>query len=138
MANISGWEKFRKAVTGSYSEKTELALAQERAAEKAAAIAIEKAKAEAAAKKKAAEEAASKAESARVAKVKADAERMAKNAAPKKTSAGTGKTTSVTPTKKAPAKKLPKDGDGDGKIFDGTPQERPAPKKKTAPKKSSK
>lgn len=44
MANISGWEKFRKAVTGSYSERLTLAIAQENAAKKAAAIAVERAK----------------------------------------------------------------------------------------------
>lgn len=44
MANISGWEKFRKAVTGSYSERLTLAIAQENAAKKAAAIAAQRAK----------------------------------------------------------------------------------------------
>jgi hypothetical protein len=44
MAKISGWEKFRKAVTGSYSERLTLAIAQEGAAKKAAAIAVERAK----------------------------------------------------------------------------------------------
>ncbi len=33
------------------------------------------------------------------------------------------------------AAKLPKDGDGDGKIFDGTKNEQPAPKKKAPAKK---
>ena len=34
------------------------------------------------------------------------------------------------------AAKLPKDGDGDGKVFDGTKKEKPAPKKAT-PKKQA-
>ena len=145
MANISGWEKFRKAVTGSYSEKLTYQLAQEKAEQLAAARMAEKARLEAAAAKKKAEEAAAKAESARVAKVKADAARMAKNAAAAKPAAkkpaSTGKTASITP-KKATAKPAPKkatghkanavDGDGDGLVQDGTPFERPAAPKKKA------
>lgn len=38
MAKISGWEKFRKAVTGSYSEKLTLELAKEAAARKVAEL----------------------------------------------------------------------------------------------------
>ena len=150
MANISVWEKFRKAVTGSYSEKLTYQLAQEKAEQLAAAKMAEKARLEAAAAKKKAAEAAAKAESARVAKVKADAERMAKNAAAAKPAAkkpvakkpaSTGKTASTTP-KKATAKPAPKkatgykanavDGDGDGLVQDGTPFERPAAPKKKA------
>ena len=121
MANISGWEKFRKAVTGSYSEKLTFEIAREEAELKAKQEAARARLAAQQAKARAEEEAfaKAKAESARVAKVKADAERVVKNvAAPK-----------ATPAKKAPAKKLPKDGDGDGKIFDGTAKEQPAPKK---------
>jgi DNA topoisomerase-1 len=44
MAKISGWEKFRKAVTGSYSDKLTFAIAQEEAKRKAEVLAAEKAK----------------------------------------------------------------------------------------------
>jgi len=124
MANISGWEKFRKAVTGSYSEKLSYELAREKAAEKAAALAIEKTKLEVAAKRKALQE---EVESARVAKVKADA----------------AKTPSQPVVKKPAAKKVvafdpnAKDGDGDGKLQDGTIHERPALPKKPAAKKTT-
>lgn len=47
MAKISGWEKFRKAVTGSYSDKLTIALAQEALAERRATVARDLAKAEA-------------------------------------------------------------------------------------------
>lgn len=50
MAKISGWEKFRKAVTGSYSDKLSIALAQEALEERRAILARDKARAEAAAK----------------------------------------------------------------------------------------
>lgn len=46
MAKISGWEKFRKAVTGSYSEKLTLALAQEAAEVRRAQLAIDKSRTE--------------------------------------------------------------------------------------------
>ena len=53
MAHISRWEKFRRAVTGSYSDELTLEIAHEEAKVKAAAIAAEKARLEAAAKAKA-------------------------------------------------------------------------------------
>lgn len=137
MAKISGWEKFRKAVTGSYSEKLTYQLAQEKAEQLAAAKMAEKVRLEAAAKKKAAEEAAKKV--SRVEKVKADAKKTPSQPAKKPASAG--KTASTTP-KKATAKPAPKkatgykanavDGDGDGLVQDGTPFERPAAPKKKA------
>jgi hypothetical protein len=46
MAKISGWEKFRKAVTGSYSEKLTLALAQEAAEVRRAQLAVDKSRIE--------------------------------------------------------------------------------------------
>ena len=146
MAKISTWEKIRKAIFRSYSEKLTYQLAQEKAEQLAAAKMAEKARLEAAAAKKKAAEAAAKAESARVAKVKADAERMAKNAAAAKPAAkkpaSTGKTASTTPKKATAKKPAPKkatgykanavDGDGDGLVQDGTPFERPAAPKKKA------
>jgi hypothetical protein len=137
MAKISGREKFRKWLTGSYSEKLTYQLAQEKAEQLAAAKMAEKARLEAAAKKKAAEEAAKKV--SRVEKVKADAKKTPSQPAKKPASAG--KTASTTP-KKATAKPAPKkatgynakavDGDGDGLVQDGTPFERPAAPKKKA------
>ena len=118
MAKIKFSDKVSKLFTGSYTSKTELALAQEReAALKAAQAAEKKRLAEAAAKKKA------EAEKAEVAKKKiAEASKPA------------------TPAKKrAPRKAAPKadarDGDGDGLVQDGTIWERPAPAKKTTPAK---
>ena len=138
MAKISGWEKFRKAVTGSYSEKLTYQLAQEKAEKLAAAKMAEKARLEAAAKKKAAEEAAKKV--SRVEKVKADAKKTPSQPAKKPASAG--KTASTTPKKATAKKPAPKkatgykanavDGDGDGLVQDGTPFERPAAPKKKA------
>lgn len=142
MVRISGWEKFRKAVTGSYSEKLTYQIAQRKAEELAAAKQIEKAKQEKAAREKAAAEEAKKVDvkkSPRVAKVKAEAKAMPKPAAKKP--ASTGKTASATPKKATAKKPAPKktgykanavDGDGDGLVQDGTPWERPAPKSKSS------
>lgn len=46
MAKISGWEKFRKWVTGSYSEKLTLAIAQEAAEARRAQLAVDKSRIE--------------------------------------------------------------------------------------------
>jgi hypothetical protein len=125
MAHISTWEKFRKAVTGSYSEKLTLEIASE----EARAIAQRKALRESLVAQAKEAEAKHKAEleakaAAKIAEVKAAAKPQ--------------------PVKKAPAKKVvafdpkAKDADGDGKLQDGTIHERPAPAKKTAPKKKGK
>lgn len=87
MAKISGWEKFRKAVTGSYSERLTLAIAQEGAAKKAAAIAVERAKV-----------------SAGTGKV---ASADVKKPAAKKTSTSTKSATTKKPAAKKPAAKKP-------------------------------
>ena len=117
MAHISTWEKFRKAVTGSYSDKLTLEIASE----EARAIAQRKALRDSLAAK------------AKEADAKYKAEQEAKAAA---------KVAEVKAAAKPQAAKTPRDGDGDGKIHDGTKNEKPAPKKpasttskKTTPKK---
>jgi len=142
MVHVSAWEKFRKAVTGSYSEKLTYAIAQQKAEEKAAALAIEKARLEKAAREKALIE--KKPKVTRLQKVKEASEQTpsqpkkapAKKAPPAKPAA---KTASNTPKKTTAKKPAPKkvafkadavDGDGDGIIQDGTIHERPAPESK--------
>ena len=147
MVKISGWEKFRKSVTGSYSEKLTYQIAAQKREELAAAKAVEQARLEKAAREKAIIEQQAKAakKPTRVEKVKAEAKTMPKPAAKKpaaKKPAAAGKTASTTPKKATAKKPAPNkatykanavDGDGDGLVQDGTPFERPAPKKKSAP-----
>lgn len=140
MVHVSAWEKFRKAVTGSYSEKLTYQIAQQKAEEKAAAIQIEKAKLEKAAREKALLE--EKPKPSRVEKVKAEAKKtpsQPKKPEAKKPAPAKPKTASTTPKKTTAKKPAPKkvafkadavDGDGDGLIQDGTIHERPAPKSK--------
>lgn len=115
MANISSWEKLRKAVGLGYSEKLTVELAKE--------------KAELEAQRKAAREAIlaqqAKAKAAEEAYAKAQAEKAAAKIAEVKAAA-----------KPQPKKDATRDGDGDGKINDGTKNEKPAPKKAT-PKKQA-
>jgi hypothetical protein len=120
MAHISTWEKLRKSVTGSYSESLTLQIAQEeKAAREATRVARERIAAQQAA--------------AKAAEAKFKAEQEAKAAA---------KIAEVKAAAKPQAAKTPRDGDGDGKIHDGTKNGKPAPKKpasttskKTTPKK---
>ncbi len=121
---ISGWEKFRKAVTGSYSEKLKNALAAQHERAKAVTIAAEKVRLEVAAKAKA-----DRLEAMKAAEVKKAAEiKAATKPAPK---AAAKKAPAKPATAKKPLKEATRDGDGDGYINDGKPNERKVtPKKK--------
>lgn len=110
MVKLTWKDKLRKLVGLGVTDETAMAIAKEESDRRQKAIAAEKARLEAAAAAKKAEE-----EKASAAKKPA--------------------------VKKAPVKKkAPVDRDGDGLVYDGTPKQRPAPKKKTttAKKKSSK
>lgn len=111
MVKLTWKDKLRKLVGLGVTDETAMAIAKEESDKRQKAIAAEKARLEAAAAAKKAEE--------------------EKASAAKKPAA-----------KKAPAKKkkAPVDRDGDGLVYDGTPKQRPTPKKKTttAKKKSSK
>jgi membrane protein involved in colicin uptake len=126
---ISGWEKFRKAVTGSYSEKLKNALDAQHARAKAVTIAAEKVRLEVAAKAKADRlEAMKAAEVKKAAEIKA-ATKPAPKAAAKKAPAKPA--AEKKPVAKKPLKEATRDGDGDGFINDGKPNERKVtPKKK--------
>lgn len=132
MAHISAWEKFRKAVTGSYSEALLLEIASEEARIKELG-------------RQARERVVAQQERAKAAEALYKAGLEAKTAAKLTEVKAAAKPQVVAKpvAKKAPVKKVVKfdphavDGDGDGKVQDGTIHERPAPAKKPAAKKAT-
>jgi hypothetical protein len=141
MVKFTLWDKVRNSVGLGYTDATLMALAQEQAAVRDAQLKAEAAKAKAVAAAKAEKEAAAKAaESKRVAEVKAAAAKTPSQPKAKATpakKAPTGKLSSKGEAKK-PLREATRDGDGDGFINDGKPNQRKvAPKKPAAPKTST-
>lgn len=135
MVKLTWKDKVRKAFGLSLTDETAMAIAREESAKRQAEEArLERIRAAEAAeqKRKAEEELAAKA-AKRLEEVKAAAKPQT-GEKPKPAAKKPAVKKATTP-KKATLKKDAVDGDGDGLVQDGTPFERPAPKKKATPAK---